>query len=169
MSNPTQKQALEEAQTKITELEGKVSAAEGLQAKLDEATTKLSTAETLAGTEKSRADQAEQKASAEKTRADGLQTKLDETANKLSTAETKVGEEKKRADDAEAKVANADQRHQEASASRGIKPPKKDAASVAAEGDAKPTADQIKAQYAAIEDRAERRAFFQKHKSLLMA
>ena len=59
MSTPTQKQALEEAQTKITELEGKVSAAEGLQGQVDEANNKLKAAEGERDTEKTRADVAE--------------------------------------------------------------------------------------------------------------
>ena len=171
MSTPTQKQQLDEALAKIADLEPKATASVELQTKLDGANGKVTAAEQATAAEKTRADQAEQT-----TRADGLQTRLDEANGKVSAAEEKLGktekerdDQKKRADDAEAKVDNADQRHQEQTAGRGIKPPQKDAASIVGKGDAKPTAAQIREEYHAIEDRAERRAFFKKHQSVLMA
>ncbi len=111
MSNLTQKQALEQAEAKITDLQGKVTAAEGLQAQLTDANTKLAAAEKLAGDEKARADKAVSDFNAATQRADKAE-------NDLKAANEKVGDLEKTDKTAGGKAT-------EQLASRGVNPPQK--------------------------------------------
>ena len=138
-------------------------------ADLQAANDLLAEAQASASAEKARADAAEASASAEKARADGLQEKLTASEGTVGALTQERDGHKTRADAAEANVRHADQRHAEQLASRGIAPVQKAATPEGVIEEAKPTAASLKAQYAAIEDKDARYAFFQKHKAVLMA
>ena len=168
MSTPTQKQALEEAQLKITELEGKVSAAAGLQAKLDEANGKVTAAETALAEQTARADKADKDLQATSEKLTKAESDLEAASSRATKAEEERDAATIRAEQAQKNVENADQRHAEQLASHNINPVKK-AGLDATDAPGKPTAAQLKAEYNAIEDKDARYAFFQKHKAVLMA
>ncbi len=130
MSNPTQKQQLEQAEAKITDLQTKIDAATGLQTKLDEATRNLSAAETARDGFKTRAEDAEGKLTAATARADKAETDL--KAANAEVATLKAG--KKTTDGAAA----------EQLAARGVNPQAADENAITGNGeDIQAIADQF--------------------------
>lgn len=89
VSNLTQKQALEQAEAKITDLEKQIKAHDDLQTQLTEASTNLKSAETARDGFKTRAEDAEGKLSGETARADKAEKDFKAANEKLGDLEKK--------------------------------------------------------------------------------